>query len=233
MTRKSILAACVVLFLMSACGGPQSYFGVKNQAFYVPSDFEETQAAIDQAQKSQGAQYCPEMIAKANELATQGAQTYWACKTKEGKALLAQARQTAKDAESCQPPPPVAVAPPPPPPPPAPKELTFERVYFDFDKSNLTPNAEEVLQANLKILQDNPSVVVSVWGHTDGKGSEAYNLKLSQRRATAVKNWLVSHGISADRIQVDAYGKTKPREANDTEDGRALNRRVGFHVISQ
>jgi outer membrane protein OmpA-like peptidoglycan-associated protein len=58
-------------------------------------------------------------------------------------------------------------------------------------------------------------------------------MKLSQARADAVKNWLVSHGISPDRVKAAFYGKTKPREPNDTEEGRKMNRRVGFHIISQ
>jgi outer membrane protein OmpA-like peptidoglycan-associated protein len=232
MTKKSILAACLVLFLMGACT-PVSYFGVQNKALYAPKEFGQTESAIASAETSEGAKYCPDKIAKAKELGKQGVETYWACHTAEGMDLLAQARQLAKDAESCQPAPrPVAVAPVPPP-PPAPKELTFERVYFDFNKSTLTPKAEEALQGNLKILQDNPSVVVEVWGHTDAKGSPGYNEKLSRARGNAVKNWLVSHGISPDRIKVQAYGETKPRETNETDEGRALNRRVGFHVISQ
>jgi len=122
-TRKPTLAAWLLLFLAGACS-PASYFGVKNNAWYVPSYFSETQSAIAAAEKSQGAVNCPEQIAKANELAKQGAQSYWDGHPRKAEDLLAQARQTARDAEACQPPPaPAAPAEVPPltPPPPAPR----------------------------------------------------------------------------------------------------------------
>jgi len=232
MKRTVFGLACLVLFLMIGCG-TTSYFGVPNKALYVPGEFKETEDAIAVAAKSQGAQYCPDKIAQANATGKLAAETYWSCKTAEAMDLLAQARQMAKDAESCRPAKvaaaPVPIAPTPPPP----KEITFERVYFDFAKSAITPAGEKALQNNLKILKDNPSMVVEVWGHADSKGSDQYNMKLSMRRTAAVKQWLVSHGISPDRVKQADYGESKPRETNDTDAGRALNRRVGFHIISQ
>ena len=103
-------------------------------------------------------------------------------------------------------------------------------VHFDFDKSNIRPDAVPVLDEAVRILKEQGSVNVVVEGHTDGIGTEAYNLKLSRRRADAVRKYLVSHGIADRRIKTEGYGKSRPVASNDTEDGRAQNRRVELHV---
>jgi len=131
---------------MAGCA-PSSHFGVANKALTAPDQFEETEAAIASAERSEGAKYCPEKIARAKELGKKAAETYWACRTAEAMALLAEARKLAKEAESCRPPARVSPAPPPPPaaappPPPAARQpISFHSVNFDFDKSNLKPEA--------------------------------------------------------------------------------------------
>jgi len=114
--------------VMVGCAS-SSYFGVPSKAIGVPDKFGQTEAAIASAENSEGAKYCPEKIARAKALAKEGAETYWACRTAEGMDLLSQARQLAKEAESCQPPP-RATAPPPPPPPPPPKPRVEEKVII-------------------------------------------------------------------------------------------------------
>ena len=84
---------------------------------------------------------------------------------------------------------------------------------------------------NATILKDNPSVQVSVEGHTDAIGSDQYNLKLSLRRATAVKQYLVKDGVPDTRLSVRGFGKTQPVASNDTADGRAQNRRVELKTV--
>ena len=260
MTKRSILGVCLVLLLTGACA-PHSYFGVKNQALYVPGYFQETQDAIASAEKSAGAQYCPEMIAKANELAKQGAETYWSCHTEEAKNLLAQARQTAKDAESCQPPPAPAAAPvekevldsdndgvlddvdkcPNTPP----KILVDETgctvgkksIFFEFDSAKLTTTSRENMAGVADIFKNavakSPTARVEIQGHTDSKGSAAYNQKLSLRRAEAVKEYLVSQGVPASMLSTKGFGAAQPVAPNTTEQGRAMNRRIDFVIVSQ
>src|SRR5262249_52134715 len=126
------------------------------------------------------------------------------------------------------PPPPPAAAPPPP--PPAKKKIVLRSVHFDFNKSNIRPDAVPVLDEAVKILKDEGNIPVVVEGHTDAIGSLGYNQKLSERRADSVKKYLVSHGIASSRIQTVGYGKTKPVATNDTADGRAQNRRVELKV---
>jgi len=108
--KKSIyllMGLIVSLVLVISCT-PKSHFGVKDQTLGYPSQFDETEVAIAQAERSPGAKYCPEKIAKAKELGTKGVETYWACRTAEAMKLLAEARALAKEAEGCQPPPPPA-----------------------------------------------------------------------------------------------------------------------------
>ena len=123
------------------------------------------------------------------------------------------------------PPPVVAQAPP----PPVKKKIVLRSVHFDFNKSNIRPDAVPVLDEAAKILKDDPTVPVVVAGHTDSIGSDAYNMKLSQRRADAVKDYLVSHGVDASRIRAEGFGKGQPVASNDTADGRAQTRRVELH----
>ena len=126
-------------------------------------------------------------------------------------------------------PPPAPAPPPPPPPPPAPaakKKIILRGVNFDFDKATLQPQGKPILDEAAKILKENPSINVQVQGHTDSIGSVDYNLRLSDRRAATVKNYLVSQGVSASRLTTKGFGMADPVASNDTADGRAQNRRV-------
>lgn len=128
------------------------------------------------------------------------------------------------------PPPPVVAQAPPPPPPPAKKKIVLRGVNFDFDKATLRPDATRILDEAVETLKAEPDVEVLIVGHTDSVGSEAYNLKLSERRARAVRDYLVRKGISAARLRVKGMGESQPVASNDTADGRAQNRRVELLV---
>jgi OOP family OmpA-OmpF porin len=140
------------------------------------------------------------------------------------------------------------VAPPPPPPAPAPEvkeevappppvveeqgAYVFRNIYFDFDKATIKPESEPILDEVSDFLKANPNMKMEIQGHTDSKGTAAYNLKLSDRRAAAVKAYLVKdEAIKPDRLTTKGYGLTKPVASNDTEEGRAKNRRVEFAPI--
>lgn len=124
--------------------------------------------------------------------------------------------------------PPAAQAPSPP--PVVKKKLILRSVHFDFDKSNIRPDAVPVLDEAVETLKAEGGIAVIVDGHTDSVGSEAYNQRLSQRRADAVRQYLVQHGIPSGRVTSEGFGESRPVASNDTEDGRAQNRRVELRV---
>lgn len=136
------------------------------------------------------------------------------------------------DPQEEAPPPPPAPAPPPPPAPPAKgtKLATVGEAYFDFDKAELKPSAEDVLRETVKTLKDNPDLRVVVEGHTDSVGSEQYNERLSERRAEAVKRYLVRQGIDSSHITTRGYGESRPIADNTSREGRAKNRRAEIVV---
>jgi peptidoglycan-associated lipoprotein len=128
----------------------------------------------------------------------------------------------------------VTVSVPPPPPPPATKPRVSEEsifnnqiqdVYFDFDRSDIRPDAQSALTADAEVLKSYPDIVFTIEGHCDERGSEEYNLGLGDRRATAAKNFLVNLGISASRISTISYGKDRPFCTESTEGCWQSNRR--------
>jgi OOP family OmpA-OmpF porin len=155
---------------------------------------------------------------------------------------------------------PKAMAPPPPPPPAKPMDSDGDGVpdnldkcpntpkgvevdaagcwivkdlKFDFNKAEIKPQYYPLLDKAVHVLEINPTLKIAIHGHTDSVGTEAYNQKLSERRAMAVKDYLVSKGIAADRLTAVGKGEADPIASNDTKEGRAQNRRVEFNVVSQ
>lgn len=100
------------------------------------------------------------------------------------------------------------------------------RVLFDFDEASLRPDAREVLDEIVEVLVFYETAPVVIEGHTDARGSDAYNLDLSRRRAEAVAGYLTDAGIDADRLSVEGRGEAEPVASNDTDAGRQANRRV-------
>jgi len=117
--------------------------------------------------------------------------------------------------------------------PPVKKKIVLRGVNFDFDKSNIRPDAQPVLEEACKTLKAEPSINVSCNGYTDSVGTDQYNMGLSQRRANAVRDWLIKCGIPASRLAVRGFGKTNPVASNATAEGRAQNRRTELVVTDQ
>ena len=99
-------------------------------------------------------------------------------------------------------------------------------IYFDFDKSDLKIGSEKMLMEIVKLMKGYPDMKIEIQGHTDSVGNRDYNLKLSGIRAETVKSFIVLYGIDPSRMTTKGYGPEMPVASNDTEEGRALNRRV-------
>jgi len=111
--------------------------------------------------------------------------------------------------------------------------VRLNNLFFDFNKSVLKSESFAELDRLVALLQATPTMEVMISGHSDNVGNDAMNKKLSVDRANAVRAYLISKDISAKRLKTIGYGKTKPLTTNDTEEGRALNRRVEFTILKQ
>jgi outer membrane protein OmpA-like peptidoglycan-associated protein len=105
-------------------------------------------------------------------------------------------------------------------------------VLFGFDESTLSTDARASLDKLGKVLESYPDTDIEIQGHTDSKGSLAYNQALSERRAGAVSGYLVGEGTAASRLKIIGYGETVPKYENNTADGRTENRRVEFLITA-
>ena len=110
--------------------------------------------------------------------------------------------------------------------------ITLEGVNFEFNKSDLTADSKPILDGVADGLKKHPHVKVEIQGHTDSVGKAAYNLKLSQRRAQSVLDYLLQDGVGPDQMVAKGYGETQPVASNKDADGRAKNRRVVMYVLS-
>jgi outer membrane protein OmpA-like peptidoglycan-associated protein len=111
------------------------------------------------------------------------------------------------------------------------KRIVLRGVHFEFDKATLLVDSYPILERVYKFLKENPDLKVEIGGHTDWIASEEYNLELSFKRANAVRNYLIMHGIDPDRLTVKGYGESQPIADNTTEEGRALNRRIELKIL--
>lgn len=105
-------------------------------------------------------------------------------------------------------------------------------VYFDFAKNSLRQDASESLVKKVDILRAHPSIHLRIAGHADERGSDEYNLALGARRATAVKDFLVSYGVQPERLEIVSFGEERPADPRSTEEAWAKNRRAEFHIIA-
>jgi OmpA-OmpF porin, OOP family len=109
--------------------------------------------------------------------------------------------------------------------------FTLNNLFFDFDSSSLNKSSELELERVMELLKANPGMKVEISAHTDDKGSDEYNNKLSQARAESVVRYLTENGIMKERLVAKGYGKTFPCVPNDSEENRAKNRRVEFKIL--
>jgi OOP family OmpA-OmpF porin len=109
--------------------------------------------------------------------------------------------------------------------------VRLKNIYFDFDKTTLKKESFPELNKVVEFLKVNPNIEIEIAGHTDNKGTDDYNINLSQGRSQSVVDYIVSQGIDSGRLGAHGYGEGKPIETNGTDGGRAVNRRVEFTVL--
>ncbi|HKK62228.1 MAG TPA: OmpA family protein, partial [Bacteroidales bacterium] len=111
------------------------------------------------------------------------------------------------------------------------KSAVLNNIFFDFDSYKLREESKVELNLIVDFLKLNENIRIEISGHTDNTGSDAYNLDLSKKRAEEVVGYLVSMGIEKDRLESKGYGSSKPVSENNTEQGRAKNRRTEMKIL--
>ena len=187
----------------------------------------DAEAAVAAAKEAGCPACAPEECAAAESALAKGkALAGEFCSELEARRLLIDAKAKADEARAkCQK---VEV----PPPPAAGEEVALKDIFFDFDRSNIRPDAEPVLQENAEVLKNNAGMTIVIEGYADIRGSDAYNLGLAQRRADAAKAYLVNLGVDPSRIQTASEGETSKFAAGSTEDAYQLNRRAQFVPVN-
>ena len=144
--------------------------------------------------------------------------------------------------EGTLPPPPPPPPPPKPEPPPAPKRVEVtadqivihDKILFEVDKAVIRAESHGLCDEITQVIKDNPQILkLSIEGHTDGDGSVKYNQTLSDKRAAAVMQYLVDHGVAQERLSSKGFGESKPIGDNATPEGKEMNRRVEFIIVEQ
>jgi outer membrane protein OmpA-like peptidoglycan-associated protein len=256
-TAKRVLIFIIAVFSMSllvGCSGKERRPEYRSGYLYYPTALVSADRALDEARAAGKDKECPAEFNAAKDMVDRAYEVYMACRDQEAidmaqaamdkiKALCPPKPVVEKKPEPTPPPPPPPAPKPeptPPPPPPAPepvKIILLEDIHFDFDEAILTRAALDILDSNIKILKENQGVNVQIEGHTCAHGAEDYNMALGERRANAVREYLSSQGIGADRMTTISYGETRlampeiPTPKNKDSNEAKTNRRVHFEVI--
>ncbi len=240
---KGIFLVLALVFLSSLIGCAGKEFAPKDpyMYWYYPKELPGADRAVEAARQAGKDRECPADFKAAEDLKNKAYEVYAECRNEEAIAMAKEATKKANALCPSKPLPPPAPEPkpapaPPPPPPPAPKvidRMTLE-VNFDFDKSNIRKEDKAKLQEAVDFVKKYPGAKVRLEGHTDSIGTEAYNQKLSERRAESVKNYLVKEGaVDESNITSMGYGEKKPVADNKTKEGRLKNRRVEILILSE
>ncbi len=110
---------------------------------------------------------------------------------------------------------------------------TLQRVYFDFDRANVSGEAASVLKKNADVMKGNGKMRVLVEGHCDERGTNEYNIALGERRAKATVDYLVSLGIARSRLEMKSWGEERPLDTGSSESAMSSNRRAEFVVLAK
>jgi outer membrane protein OmpA-like peptidoglycan-associated protein len=241
---------------MVGCSGSEKRPDYRGGYLYYPSALVDADRALDDARAAGKDKECPAEFNAAKDMVDKAYEVYMACHTQEAIDMAREAIGKikvlcpAKPVVEMKPEPRPEPVPPPPPPPPVVERhqelaarvvdrLTIH-VNFDFDKSTVTKADDAELQKAIDFVRKYPGAKVELAGYTDGIGTEQYNQKLSERRAEAVKQYLINEGaVDKATITAKGYGKSNPiapnkkKNGKDNPEGRAENRRVEILIIQE
>jgi|WetSurMetagenome_2_1015567.scaffolds.fasta_scaffold10410_3 outer membrane protein OmpA-like peptidoglycan-associated protein len=220
-----VVVAVVAFGLLSGCGMKYTQ-GEKYKYAYHPTALVDADEDLMAAQARGADKQCPAKYNAVAKLIDDAYATYYACKTQDAIDMAMKASGMARAlCGECAPAPAPA---------PVVKKTMILKLNFDFDKAIIKDQDIPQLKKAIEFIKSHKGSKVRVAGHTDGKGSEKYNQKLSERRAAAVVNYFVKKGaIKRADISFVGYGKSRPIATNKTEEGRAENRRVEVHILSK
>jgi outer membrane protein OmpA-like peptidoglycan-associated protein len=240
-----IIAVCS-LSLMVGCSGMEKRPADRSGYLYYPTELINADRALDGARTAGKDKECPAEFNALKDQVDKAYEAYMACHTQEAIDMAndaigkIKALCPAKAVAAVEPEPQPMPVPPPPAPAAlvAPVKIVLEDIHFDFDKATLTPAATSILNSNIKTLKENTGINVRIEGNTCQHGSDDYNMRLGERRADAVKEYLAKEGgIDESRMTTISYGETRPLcEENPTPKNKnsecmKSNRRVHFEVI--
>ncbi len=255
MSRR-IFIFIIVLFSMSllvGCAHMDKAPKGREGYLYYHKPLPEASVKLDAARAAGKDKECPAEYDAAKDTVDKAYEIYMACRTQEaidmakdgiGKInalcpakAVAEMKPEPKPAPAPAPAPMAEPAPPLPAPAVEPAKITLEDIHFDFDKATLTKVAVGILERDIRTLKENPGIHVQIEGHTCAHGADAYNMALGERRANAVKEYLIKQGIASDRMTTISYGKTRlampevPTPKNKESKEAKTNRRVHFEMI--
>jgi outer membrane protein OmpA-like peptidoglycan-associated protein len=233
-----IVAGLFVMALLFGCAGLEKAPKERIPGYLAyPTELVQADRDIDAARAAGKDRECPDEFNAAKAMIDRAYETYMTCRTADA---IEMAKKSSEMTAALCPVKQAAVVQPRPEPVVEPRPIVLEDVNFDFDRSTLTSVATGKLQRDIRVLKTNPGIAVKIEGHTDAYGSDDYNMRLGDRRATAVKEYLVKEGgISESRMSTISYGKTRllmPQEPtigqHESAEAKA-NRRVHFEVIAK
>jgi len=207
--QKIILSVSVLLL-----AGCASTFSVDRD------ELSEARAAIESARAAGAEQCAPDELSDAQAALYQAAHEFSEgnIHAEEQSDLVAKAKKRAADARAtCK----------------KPEIISLPGVHFEFDSAKLTSDSIGILDGAVRTLKKHSTIKAEVAAHTDSMGSDSYNYNLSGLRAKTVLDYLVAHGIAANRLKPKGYGESMPIADNGTDKGRAMNRRVELRILSK